>query len=87
VKRSDLGTVDVLRLIAGKPENFREWTSDYLARQLPDVPPKVILAKLDQLDGMGLIDCGVSIRGCWLTRAGRQMLAAEGQTEQRGETA
>lgn len=76
MKRSDLDTVAILRLIAAKPDNWREWTTDYLARQLPDVPPKVILAKLERLDRQGLIEYGVSIRGCWLTDAGRQMLAA-----------
>ena len=80
MKRSDLDTVTVLRLIDGRSDNWREWTSDYLARQLPGVPPKVILAKLEQLAGQDLVEYGVTIRGCWLTAAGRQMLAGDAPT-------
>ena len=78
MKRSDLDTVTVLRIIDGKPDDWRTWTTDYIAGQMPDVPPKVILAKLEQLAGKGLVEYGVAVQGCWLTGAGKQLLAQAG---------
>jgi hypothetical protein len=77
VKRSDLDTAAVLRLLG-------EWQDDeapgratnYIAGHLPgDVPPKVVTAKLHQLCDQGLVDYGVAIEFCFLTREGRRALA------------
>jgi hypothetical protein len=77
VKRSDLDTVTMLRLIAGKPDGWHGWTMGYLESQLPGVPSKVILAKLYQLGTQDLVDWGIAAPGCWLTGAGRQKLAED----------
>lgn len=75
MKRSDLDGMTVLRLVAEKPDDWPGWTTNYLETRLPGVPPKVILAKLSQLNVKGLIDWGIAIQGCWLTKEGRQVLA------------
>jgi hypothetical protein len=75
VKRSDLDGMTVLRLIGEKPDDWPGWTANYLETRLPGVPPKVILAKLSQLNVKGLIDWGIAVQGCWLTKEGRQKLA------------
>jgi len=74
VKRSDLDTVTVLRAIADQEYPGAKVT-DLIAAKYPGAPPKLILAKLDQLAGQGLIEYGVVITRPWLTGAGRQMLA------------
>lgn len=40
-------------------------------------PEKVVYAKLEKLEDRGLIECGVSIRQCWLTQKGEARLSVE----------
>jgi hypothetical protein len=77
MKRSDLDTAAVLRLLG-------EWRDTdapgratvYVADHMPgDVPPKVVTAKLYQLCDQGLVDYGVAVEYCFLTREGRQFVA------------
>lgn len=70
MKRSDLDTVTVLRIIDGKGEPGAKVT-DLIVAAYPDAPSKLILAKLDQLARQGLIEYGVVITRPWLTDAGR----------------
>jgi hypothetical protein len=76
VKRSDLDTVTVLRIIGDNDTPGGKVTGPVAVRY-PDAPEKLILAKLDQLAGQGLIEYGTVITRCWLTDAGRQKLAEE----------
>ena len=75
MKRSDLDTVTVLRLIAGKGEGGVKVT-DLIAATYPDAPAKLILAKLGQLAQQGPIEYGVVITRSWLTDAGRARVEA-----------
>jgi hypothetical protein len=78
VKRSDLDTVTVLGIIAGKEPDGPKVTS-LIAARYPQAPEKVIVAKLYQLSSQRLIDYGVSVSYPWLTDAGRQKLAETGR--------
>lgn len=76
MKRSDLDTVTVLRIIDGKGEPGAKVTG-LIAAAYPQAPAKLILSKLEQLAGQGLIEYGVVITRPWLTDEGRQMLAGD----------
>ena len=74
MKRSDLDTVTVLRIIDGKGAGGVKVT-DLIAAAYPEAPAKLILAKLEQLAQLGFIEYGVVITRPWLTDAGRQRVA------------
>ena len=74
MKRSDLDTAEMLRLIDEmRAGPLGEDTRDVPAR-LPGVPYKVVLAKLEQLGAQRLIDWGVVITRPWLTGYGMARL-------------
>lgn len=75
MKRSDLDTVTVLRIIAGKGAGGEKVTG-LIADAYPEAHPKVILAKLEHLAHLGLIEYGVVITRPWLTDAGRARVEA-----------
>lgn len=53
-------------------------TVDRVMAYLYGAPEKVIYAKLEQLDGLGLIECGVSLRTGWPTEKGMALLREAG---------
>lgn len=70
-RRSDLSTLVVLQAI--QTYELDAW--EFLTQGL-NVPPKVALAALDRDYSAGLVQYGGSLRRCWLTIAGEQLLAA-----------
>lgn len=74
VKRSDLGTADMLRLIDEMRDEPLRGDGRDVPGRLPGVPYKVVLAKLEQLGEQRLIDWGVVITRPWLTGAGQARL-------------
>jgi hypothetical protein len=75
VKASDIPDLDVLRAIEQVKTGIGA-TGWIVAEQFPEIPEKVILAKLRRLGRRGLIDgCGCGCRGDWeLTNVGRVLL-------------
>ena len=91
MKRSDLDTAEMLRLIDEMGTERRgtdTWQlfddlmsgrvapSPDVPARLPDVPYKVVVAKLEQLVRLRLIEYGTVITRPWLTDAGRARLNA-----------
>lgn len=91
MKRSDLDTGQMLRLIsemsaehpAVSSLKFVEdwlsgeiWPSPDVPARMPFAPRKVVLAKLEQLVRLNLIEYGTVITRPWLTGAGQARLAA-----------
>lgn len=57
---------------------FKRTPSTYerLCAHYPDLPPKLIYAKLEKMNSQRLLDCGINASGSWPTQKGLEMLAA-----------
>ena len=87
-KRSDVPLLDVLRAIKVMHDEVPDfvysdaciaWVMTHprpaIIERFPQFPPKVVLARLQQLADQRLIEYGTSINWPWLTPQGKQRLA------------
>lgn len=73
--RSDLPDVDMLLVVElAQAEGLR------VTAMLPQLPPKLVEAKLEHLIRRGLLECGVTVLRPWLTGEGRELLDSSGRT-------
>jgi len=88
VKRSDVPVADVLRAIQAMHDEVPDfvdlgarvaWVLKHprpsIIERFPQFPPKVVLARLQQMENQRLIEYGTSINWPWLTPQGKQRLA------------
>ena len=67
MKRSDISDYEILSCIKEQKD-----TPDVILGK--KYPFKVIMAKMEQLENRGYLDCGVSLRTAWLTNKGKEYL-------------
>ncbi len=80
VKRSNVDPIEVLR--ASQAFHTDSYHNDTPEIALADrYPKKVILAKMDQMRGQGLLEVGVSLRTAWPTEKGLALLAEAGRPD------
>ena len=73
-KRSDISQEQVLRAFALPYLAGANRRDEVLMRET-GAPEKVVWAAMVREEDRGLIDCGVNLRGGWLTEEGRRRLA------------
>jgi hypothetical protein len=77
IKRSDIPNTDILNACM---ECHQEWHNGNYGYPSPELlladkyPPKVSLAKMEQLIGKGYLEYGISIRTSWVTEKGMELL-------------
>lgn len=84
MKTADIPSLIVLRAFADRRINGL-MVDDALAVIFPSAPEKVIWRAMEREEMRGHVDCGVSLRGGWLTEKGIAML--ESLTAKERETA
>lgn len=78
-KREHITTDYVLRVYA-RPHEDRYPVDEVIARET-GAPLKVVWAAMRREEDAGHIDCGVNLRGGWLTEKGKQTLSKEPDDE------
>jgi hypothetical protein len=72
-KRSDIPERLVLEVYARPPKD--RFPVDEVLMRETGAPPKVVWAAMYREDSRGYLDCGVNLRGGWLTEEGKERLS------------